>query len=205
MAVLLHEARRCIFTPWVGVKITRGGGLMSSRFTLRTLPAFLAVHTFCAHAMVMAKRAWIVALWTEEESSVIFRLRIFSKRRRWHRSTVAWVRFLELTSHVGWVCCSTVSLQDVLVFFPPPKAIYLNSNFDPETIDIESLSVSSVASLQLQLLNARFLFFTTGIPCWLWYGMGWRWRYWLWLWSFRRTNIHTCPQLSQQTRSLESK
>ena len=56
MAVLLHEARRCIFTPWVGVKIT-GGGLMSSRFTLRTLPAFLAVHTFCAHAMVMATRA----------------------------------------------------------------------------------------------------------------------------------------------------
>ena len=34
-----------------------GGGLMSSRFTLRTLPAFLAVHTFCAHAMVMATRA----------------------------------------------------------------------------------------------------------------------------------------------------
>ena len=56
MAVLLHEARRCIFTSWVGVKITRGG-LMSSRFTLRTLPAFLAVHTFCAHAMVMATRA----------------------------------------------------------------------------------------------------------------------------------------------------
>ena len=56
MAVLLHEARRCIFTSWVGVKIT-GGGLMSSRFTLRTLPAFLAVHTFCAHAMVMATRA----------------------------------------------------------------------------------------------------------------------------------------------------
>ena len=58
MAVLLHEARRCIFTSWVGVKITGGGGgLMSSRFTLRTLPAFLAVHTFCAHAMVMATRA----------------------------------------------------------------------------------------------------------------------------------------------------
>lgn len=57
MAFLLHEARRCIFTPWVGVKITRGGGLMSSRFTLRTLPAFLAVHTFCAHAMVMATSA----------------------------------------------------------------------------------------------------------------------------------------------------
>lgn len=57
MAVLLHEARRCIFISWVGVKITGGGGLMSSRFTLRTLPAFLAVHTFCAHAMVMATRA----------------------------------------------------------------------------------------------------------------------------------------------------
>ena len=27
MAFLLHEARRCIFTPWVGVKITRGGGV----------------------------------------------------------------------------------------------------------------------------------------------------------------------------------
>ena len=57
MAVLLHEARRCIFTSWVGVKIIGGGGLMSSRFTLRTLSAFLAVHTFCAHAMVMATRA----------------------------------------------------------------------------------------------------------------------------------------------------
>ena len=60
MAVLLHEARRCIFTSWMGVKITWSGGrggLMSSRFTLRTLPTFLAVHTFCAHAMVMATRA----------------------------------------------------------------------------------------------------------------------------------------------------
>lgn len=49
-------------------------------------------------------------------------------------------------------------------FLPAAKSNTLNSNFDPETMDIESLSVSSVASLQLQLLNARFVFFTTGIP-----------------------------------------
>ena len=61
MAVLLHEARRCIFTSCVGVEISWGGGggefMSSSRWTLRTLPAFVAVHTFCAHAVVMATRA----------------------------------------------------------------------------------------------------------------------------------------------------
>ena len=60
MAVLLHEARRCIFTSCVGVEISWGGGgefMSSFRCTLRTLPAFVAVHTSCAHAVVMATRA----------------------------------------------------------------------------------------------------------------------------------------------------
>ena len=56
-------------------------------------------------------------------------------------------------------------LSGMFSFPPAAKSNTLNSNFGPETMDIESLSVSSVASFQLQLLNARFLFFTTGIPC----------------------------------------